>query len=237
MSNRESLIAAITESHRLAVESKKEYALYGNKLVYVNNPLPDGFDLQYVLSTVEDRVPRLFAHEVDYVMIGQNEEMNAREINAMFKDGAIYVTNDQKNEEDMLDDIVHEIAHSAEKMFGAEIYGDSEIEVEFLGKRKRLLDLLKAEYGEDIRGMAKKFLEVDYSKEFDEFLYKAIGYPKLTMMTLGLFVSPYGITSLREYFANGFEEYFLGDIGYVRKISPKVYLKINELINSDTIES
>jgi len=209
--------------------------MYNSKVVYVSSPLPEGFDLQYVLSTVEDRVPPRFAHEVDYVMVGQNDELNAREINAMFKDGAIYVTNEQENEEDMIDDIVHEIAHSTEKMYGAEIYSDSEIEVEFLGKRKRLLDLLKAEYGEEIRAMSKKFLEVEYSKRFDEFLYKGIGYPKLTMLTLGLFVSPYGITSLREYFANGFEEYFLGDIEYVRKISPKVYLKINELINDDII--
>jgi len=47
---------------------------------------------------------------------------------------------------------------------------------------------------------------------------------------MGLFVSPYAATSLREYFAIGFEEYHLKDRVYLKKISPKLYFKIEELL-------
>ena len=48
----------------------------------------------------------------------------------------------------------------------------------------------------------------NYVLEFDEFLYKTVGYDLLRDLTVELFVSPYAATSLREYFANGFEHYF-----------------------------
>lgn len=215
------------------MEQRKEYVIFGDKMVYINDPLPEGFDTQYVIDTLQKLVPAHFAHEVDYIVVGQNDEFAERDINAVFKDGAIYVTNDQDDEDDMLDDIVHELAHAVEKMFGAEIYGDGDIELEFLGKRKRLFDLLKADYGEDINVLSRHFLNVEYSKKFDEFLYRVIGYPKLTTVTMGLFISPYGITSLREYFANGMEEYFLRDREYMNTISPELYSKINYLVNND----
>ena len=46
----------------------------------------------------------------------------------------------------MVDDIIHEIAHAVEEIAGSEIYGDDKIEIEFLGKRKRLESILKNEY-------------------------------------------------------------------------------------------
>ena len=79
----------------------------------------------------------------------------------------------------------------------------------------------------------KDFLNIDYSKEFDEFLYREVGYDKLTFFTMGLFVSPYGATSYREYFANAFEHYFLTDPQYVKIISPAAYDKIDGLVFMD----
>ena len=63
------------------------------------------------------------------------------------------------------------------------------------------------------------------------FLYEDVGYEKLTFLTMGLFVSPYAITSLREYFARGLEEYYLGDRKYLTNVSPSVYNKIEYLDN------
>ena len=58
-----------------------------------------------------------------------------------------------------------------------------------------------------------------------------VGYPTLTQLTPNLFVSPYGATSLREYFANCFEEYFARrQYNHVKKISPAVYEKIELLL-------
>ena len=93
------------------------------------------------------------------------------------------------------------------------------------GKRKRLFDIFKAEgYNVSI----SDFLNSDYSKEFDYFLYEDVGYPELASLVMGLFISPYAVTSLREYFASGFEEYFSGDLGAIKKISPQLVLKIEE---------
>ena len=59
--------------------------------------------------------------------------------------------------------------------------------------------------------------------ELDVFLYNEIGYDKLSLITPGLFTSPYSITSIREYFANGMEDYLLGDSEHLKQISP-VYI-------------
>jgi len=51
-----------------------------------------------------------------------------------------------------------------------------------------------------------------------------------------LFYSPYAITSLREYWANGFENYLLGDKQMLRDLSPILYNKIETIIdNSEEI--
>jgi len=63
-----------------------------------------------------------------------------------------------------------------------------------------------------------------------------VGYPLLTSLTVDIFPSPYGATSLREYFANAFEKYFMEESERVREISPQVYKKIEELINQEEDE-
>ena len=102
-----------------------------------------------------------------------------------------------------------------------------------MGKRERLAARLHAE-GYDTSEV--DFKESEYSANFDVFLYKDIGYEKLTNLTMGLFSSPYGATSLREYFANGFEEYFLGRRDYLPKVSPKLYMKIDKIVTGEENE-
>ena len=75
------------------------------------------------------------------------------------------------------------------------------------------------------------FENVNYNSEFDKFMNLEIGYSTLNSLLNGLFVSPYAATSLREYFAIAFEEYYLNDRRYVNNISPKIYEKINFLDN------
>ena len=95
-----------------------------------------------------------------------------------------------------------------------------------MGKRQRLFYLLKAE-GFDVA--PKDFMETEYSKEFDMYLFQEVGYPLLTQLTMGLFLTPYGVTSLPEYFAESFEYYFLKDREYVKTLSPACYKKIEQL--------
>ena len=125
---------------------------------------------------------------------------------------------------------MHEAAHAVEGQYGLSIYGDKNIENEFLGKRIKLAGRLTAE---GVNVSALDFEEPEYSEELDHFLYKSVGYEKLNNLVIGLFNSAYASTSLREYFANGFEEYFLGDRAYLRKVSPQLYIKIEEIIMGD----
>jgi hypothetical protein len=213
-----------------------EYYLHNNVLVLIKDPLPEEINIQYILEYVEKKVPFHLVYEVDSIYIGQFDEFEERQINSFYRDGAIFVTNYQSSKEDLIDDIVHEIAHAVEEQHSVSIYGDRTVEEEFLGKRRRLYDLLIAnELISDTGALRKQFATIKYTKRLDDVLYKEIGYPTLSSLTQGLFTNPYAITSLREYFASAFELYFLGEKTYLQKISPKVYYKMNilEEINSE----
>ena len=72
------------------------------------------------------------------------------------------------------------------------------------------------------------FAEFVYDSFYD-FLYKRVGKRMLHMVTTGLFIRPYAAVSLREYFATGFEAYYLGKRDDLFQISPELYNKISEL--------
>ena len=56
------------------------------------------------------------------------------------------------------------------------------------------------------------------------------------MLAVNLFTTAYSVTSLREYFARGFEEYYLGNKLYLREISPYIYRKLSLLEEKDVEE-
>jgi len=217
----------IKKSHSRSLKENREKYLH-DKLVYVKDPLPKDVDIDYVLKYIEKRLPAHLMHLIDAVYVGAFPFLKEKDINAIYMDNAIYVANDQSNEEDMIDDIIHETAHSVEEFAGEELYFDGEVEREFLGKRKRLCSLLAAE---GFKIPSESCLELEYNEDFDQFLYQNVGYEALTNISMGLFYSPYAATSLREYFANGFEHYFLGDKKYLKNISPLLYNKITNIAN------
>ena len=223
-----SLKEYIKKSHSKATKKQKHYTMSNNTDVFIKDSLPEGFDLNYVLKKVEASIPSYLMHNVDTIYVGEFEEFVDRGINAAYKDGALYITNIQYDEDDMIDDIVHETAHSVEEFAGNEIYGDGRVEEEFIGKRQRLFYFLREE-GYEV--YLKDFLDSSYSKEFDMFLYQDVGYALLTTLTMGLFVSPYAATSLREYFATGFDKYYLEDRRYLKNISPILFEKIEYISN------
>ena len=113
-----------------------------------------------------------------------------------------------------------------------EIYDDDSIENEYVGKKKKLVALLRAN---DISfaGMGKLFFSDEFVDELDDFLFNNLGYDNLALLTAGLFMSPYSVTSIREYFANGFEEYINGDQNYLKDISPALYNKLENVLNME----
>ena len=226
------MINYVRESAQNAKNNARERHIYGDKVVYLKDQLPYGFDLNYVLETVEKLIPRRLVNNVDVIYVGKFPEFENGDtpFNAKYKDDALYVTNDQESENDMIDDIVHEIAHAVEEQFGEDIYDDMSVESEFKGKKERLYHILEQEGFDPDKN---KFENVEYDKYLDHYLYNIVGYPTLTSLSMGLFYSPYAITSLREYFANGFENYFLRDEGYLKKISPVLYNKIVSLLEEE----
>ena len=208
------------------IKNSKENAgiYYLNDIpVWTEDPLPDSIDLRQVLLDVAKRLPNVYLKYIQAVRIGIFEEMYEKELNALYKDGILYVSNMQDNNADMLDDIIHEVAHAVEEHNNDLIYEDEGVFLEFLGKRKRLYELLKSE-GYDVT--IEQFLTTTYDYDFDMFLFQDIGYPVLETLTLGLFLSPYSVTSKNEYFAVGFENFYMGEANYVKKICPTLLEKI-----------
>tara|TARA_B100001093_G_C26787177_1_gene997191 strand:+ start:561 stop:1271 length:711 start_codon:yes stop_codon:yes gene_type:complete len=172
-------------------------------------------------------VPEHLLGSIKYIVINKTEQMKQRDIQAYYKDNTAFITNDQDNEADFIDDLIHEIAHSVEEMIGGRIYQDGKIEREFLAKRKILFDML---YKKDKTLKLKDFLKTKYTKDFDEYLYLKVGYKKLGQLTSSIFYSPYAVTSLREYFANAFEAVFYKNhVSRVKNISPELFKKIEEI--------
>ena len=212
----------IKTTHTVIVENK-ETLLFNNINVFIKDPLPDDVYINNVLGSIEMRVPSHLVSNIEAVYVGHFKEFDKKDTNAFYQDGALYISNQQDDDEDMVDDIIHEISHAVEEKYGSEIYGDGELEREFLQKRKRLADMLAAYGYADER---KNFMNTEYSVEFDNLLYRKIGYEKLQYFTIGLFPNNYSVTALREYFGTGFEKYFLNQREELRETSPILYNKI-----------
>lgn len=217
----------IRKSAERSKKSLSETQLFGEIMLVVKDPLDQNIDLERVCRTIEGRVPQHFTQELDVIYIGQFPQLKARNVESAYLNGAIFISNLIIDEDTFLKSLIHEIAHNVEAIYGRDLYGDQEIIDEFISKRKRLRDILEAE---KLFCDPRFYIQLDYSKNFDDFLYKTVGYDKLAALTTRLYISPYAATSLREYFANGFEHYFVDENPkYVKSISPRLYSKINSL--------
>ena len=206
-----------------------EYKL-GFFQIFVQDFLPENINMAVVFKEIESLLPKYFLDLIDVVYIGNFSFFKERKINAMYLDGALYISNDQDNNDDMKDDIIHEMAHVIEDRYNEFLYDDEEIKNEYFGKLKKLKNYLSFE-GYDIRGV--NFFNTIYNQQFDEFLFKNVGYNNLLGLIDGLFLAPYSITSLREYFARAFEEFFLGDKLYLKNSCPYTYRKVSLLVEKD----
>mgnify|MGYP003678779482 CR=1 FL=1 len=231
MNNDDPLKKYLSESSKKYLSSMKEQYIFNNVPMFIQDDLfflDNKSNIRDVIRIIEKNIPHSFASVIDVIYIGDFIEFEKKETNAAYQDGAIYVINVQDNAEDMADDIIHEMAHAIEEKYSNLVYGDGSVQREFLGKRERLYQTLKA-YDEPL--VNKEFFETpEYHPEFDMYLYKTIGYQKLQNYINGLFYSPYAVTSIREYFARGFEAYFLyKNIKQLASVSPILYNKIEQL--------
>ena len=223
----------IIESAKSAQMNQSEYLLFNRIQVLITDPLPRTIDIKSVIKNVQKSIPKHLVDDVDSVYIGNYKPLNDRQVDSLYINGSIMITNNQPNSEELYGTFIHEIAHAAEEIAKDSIYGDGKLAREFIAKRKTLFNMLKDDY----KIKEKDFVDIDFNPRFDQFAYKEVGYDNLGVMTSGLFISPYACTSLREYFANGFEHYFIDGGREVREVSPVLYRKVQEVIRGAYLDT
>jgi hypothetical protein len=227
MTNRKKVVNYVRKSKNESFQQR-----YGQLDVIFKDRFINDIDGESVFKKTQSLVPQHIIYLIDAVYIGDFDFFKTKEINASYMDGALYISNVQDNEDDMLDDVIHEIAHACEEKYGTFLYQDGDIEMEFFKKRKKLKSLL------DSLGINSNldFSNLEYDEEFDKFLHEEIGYEKLSIIANDIFINPYAITSLREYFASGFEAFYLGETSFLKTLSPYIYKKVYALHTGETDE-
>lgn len=208
--------------------NERNRKLFGVIPIKIQDEFVKPIDLDAVIAKVEQLIPDKFTSSIESVFVGDYSFLTNKQMNAMFHEGVMYISNNQSSEQDLLDDIVHEIAHAVEYIYFDEIYNASDIEHEFKRKKMILSDYL--EYNGIV---VPSFFEdaTKFSQEIDDFLYKEVGYESLRELIIGLFLSPYSVTSLREYWGVAFEYFFLQSPQEVKEICPNIYGVITKLLN------
>jgi hypothetical protein len=215
----------IEESVRRSKRMKDQFTV--NKIqVFIKDMLPPGVSPEFVFDYISSRIPPFLTKNIDVIYVGQFPEMKERDINAYYDNDAIYVTNDQDDEMDMIEDIIHEISHAVEHYNQEFIYGNGSIQREFIAKRKRLSALLSQKY--DVPSDFS--INFEYDRAIDDFLYRVVGYDVLNQVCVGIFPSAYAATSLSEYWAKGFEELFIGETNNLKQLCPVLYRTLALLI-------
>ena len=225
----------LQQKQKQILEQQTDFYTSTGLHVFFKDPIKN-VDVEKVINKIESILPTHLLSEVEMIIVGWFDEFEERSLNAFYDGGTLYVSNIQDDFEDMYDDLVHEISHSLEEPHGYFLYGDKKIEKEFLTKRKYLHDILwKMGYKIPVA----MFMDPEYNKEFDMFLYEKVGYDKLATALAGIFITPYAATSLREYFATGFTEFYThpDSHGFLQKISPELYKKIIYLQNPEELDN
>ena len=204
---------------------KAHFMIHGRIPVYFKNGLTKKINMDSVCKRVGNILPAYFFRNISAVSIGHYDTLDDRNVDSVYDKKIIYLTNVQDDEEDIIENIIHETAHSLEEIYSKQIYGDGLLKKEFLRKRKQLYNELSTKYDLD----DKYFSKTEYSKTLDTLFYKKIGYDTLSCFTEQMFVTPYSATSLREYFSEGFERYYMGDQSTIQEMCPELYNKIKFL--------
>jgi len=215
----------IHESIRRSRKMKDEFRL-NNVSVVIKDALPENVDVEFVFNYINARIPFHLTRNVEMIYVGQFPEMKERDINAYYENDAIYITNEQDDEMDMIEDIVHEISHAVEHYNQEFIYGSGALQREFIAKRKRLSDLLSQKYK-----VPDTFnIDFEYDRAIDDFLFRDVGYDALNQICVNIFPSGYAATSISEYWAKGFEELFIGNRDDLKQMCPVLYKTMAMLV-------
>jgi hypothetical protein len=210
------------------------YTPTGLHIYFKDEMLDDSIDVESAVSRLESMLPRHLSSCIEMIIFGDFEEFHERSINAFYDSGTVYVSNLQDDENDILDDLIHELSHAIEEQYGYQIYGDQKLKDEFLRKRMHLYKIL---WEMGFKAPKVFFQNTEYDQEFDDFLHQKVGYDTLGNAMRGLFITPYAATSLREYFATGFTDFFTqSDHKFLKTVSPALYDKIIFLQKEENLD-
>ena len=213
----------IQHKQKKILESQNNFYTPSGISVYIKDPV-NGINVRNVILKIEEIVPEHYLNEIEMIIFGWFDEFEERSMQAFYDSGTLYISNMLFDETELVEHIIHEIAHSLEVSYGYEIYSDQKIQDEFIRKRRYLHDILwKAGYKIPV----SVFTNTEFDKEFDDLLYKKIGYDKLNKYAAGIFINSYAATSLREYFATALTDFYMNtNHNFLKKVSPAVYEKI-----------
>ena len=215
----------IHESIKRSKKMRDHFSLNGVSVI-IKDALPQEVNLEFALNYIAARVPFYLTQNIEIIYVGKFPEMEEREINAFYENDAIYVTNEQEEEMDMIEDIIHEISHAVEQNNQEFIYESGQLQREFLAKRRSLSNLLSQKY----KVPAEFDIDVEYDRAIDDFLFRDVGYDALNQICVGIFPSAYACTSISEYWAKGFEELFIGETSNLKQMCPVLYRTLALLI-------
>ena len=233
--NRDNLTKLLQQSQTKILSEKKRFYFNRGIEFVLDKPLKKDIDIEKVMGLLRSNLPVSSYVGINNVYFGEFDILKKRSLTALHHKDNIYISSEQmSSEKEILDDLVHEFAHRFEENNSEKIYEDGKIINEYLGKMNRLHDLITQDYDLDYFGITYfDFINTEFDEKFDKFLYEKIGYEEVENMAPTLFIRPYAATSVREYFATGFEDYYLEGGLQLKKISPILHSRI-ELLEKNT---
>ncbi len=201
-------------------------ALHGVEVRVGNEGRLSAPELKFLFYKIKDMIAPMAVSHVKQIKVSTFPSMKKEDYKSYYKDGIMYLSSDVDYIEEMMMNFFHELAHSFEKPHYDKIYGDGLLEIEFRNKRQKLKNVITMYEG----GMTPPFdfSQINYNKELDHYLANTIGYDKLWQYCNGIFTNPYAATSLREYFASGFENYVKNNSETLDRFCPVLYNKVRQ---------
>lgn len=197
-----------------------------------NHPIEGSISLARIASELEEVLSWALFQDIKEIRVGEYQELEDRNISAFtFKD-KIYISSKLPTEEHYKRVIIHELAHVVLKYYGKKIFEDGKLQDEFIAKRRQLFYLLKTNNKPTIG--VEHFLDPSFSQFFDDFLFFVTGYDYLDALNRqhGIVPTVYSLTSLEEYFSDGFESFFFDELEMLKTSCNVLFNKVHSVLEA-----
>ncbi len=80
--------------------------------IFIKDKLPKTLNFEQCIHLVSRMIPSHLLKAIDIVYVGKFSFLDDMDFSALYKDGAIYLSNKQDDEEQIIEDLIHEVANS-----------------------------------------------------------------------------------------------------------------------------